>query len=117
MRLTSVLSGIVGIALLLSAPALADVEFQPLSAHAARVKDALKLLGEPLAPPDEQALVQATNGKGGAAGVAEIQRILDKYCLLLVNINPESRVKLERGPAQPELIEQGWRTFLIKVTN
>ena len=26
-------------------------------------------------------------------------------------------MKLERGPAQPELVEQGWRTFLVKVTN
>jgi len=97
--------------------AWADVDFQPLSSHALRVNDALKLLGEPLAPADEQALLQSANGKGGPAGVAEIQRILDKYCLLLVTINPESRVKLERGPAQAELVEQGWRTFLIRVTN
>jgi hypothetical protein len=117
MRLTTVLGGIVGIAFFISTGALADVDFQPLSAHAVRVNDALKLVGEPLSPADEKALLQAAGGKGGPAAVAEIQRILDKYCLLLVNINPESRVKLERGPAQPELVEQGWRTFLIKVTN
>ncbi len=117
MRLTTVLGGLLGFLFLCVAAARADVDFQPLSAHAARVNDALKLLGEPLSSADERALLQATGGKGGPAGVVEIQRILDRYCLLFVNINPESRVKLERGPAQPELVEQGWRTFLIKVTN
>ena len=34
-----------------------------------------------------------------------------------MNINPESRVKVTRGPAQAELLEQGWRTFLVKVHN
>ncbi|HEY8751450.1 MAG TPA: CehA/McbA family metallohydrolase [Tepidisphaeraceae bacterium] len=95
----------------------ADVDFQPLSAHAVRVNEALKILGTPLAPDDEKALLQAANGADAAKGVAEIQRVLDRYCLLMVNINPESRVKLERGPAEAELVEQGWRTFLIKVTN
>ena len=34
-----------------------------------------------------------------------------------VNINPESRVKVARGPAAAELVEQGWRVFLVKVHN
>jgi hypothetical protein len=46
-----------------------------------------------------------------------IQRVLDPHCLLVVNINPESRVKVAVGPAKPELLEQGWRVFLVKVHN
>jgi hypothetical protein len=95
----------------------ADVDFQPLSAQAVRVNEAMEFLGSPLSPDDRQALLAAAHGTDPAKGVAEIQRVLDKYCLLLVDINPESRVKLQRGPAEPELVEQGWRTFLIKVTN
>ena len=34
-----------------------------------------------------------------------------------VDINPEMRVKAAPGPADPLLVEQGWRTFLIKVQN
>jgi len=34
-----------------------------------------------------------------------------------VNINPEMRVKVVQGPARPELVEQGWRVFLVKVRN
>jgi hypothetical protein len=49
--------------------------------------------------------------------VDEIQRILDKHCLAGVEINPESRVKVQQGPAKAILVEQGWRAFLIKVHN
>ena len=97
--------------------AATDIDFQPLSAQAVRVNEAMEFLGSPLAPDDHQALLAAAHGTDAARGVAEIQRVLDKYCLLMVDINPESRVKLERGPAEAELVEQGWRTFLIKVTN
>jgi hypothetical protein len=38
-------------------------------------------------------------------------------CLAAITINAESRVKVGEGPAKPELLEQGWRTFLIKVNN
>src|ERR1035437_5936889 len=44
-----------------------------------------------------------------------IQEILDPQCLISLTINPEMRVKVTPGPAEPLLPEQGWRTFLIKV--
>ena len=46
-----------------------------------------------------------------------MQQALDPLCLFVVNINPESRVKVARGPAAAELVEQGWRMFLVKVVN
>ena len=46
-----------------------------------------------------------------------IQDILDPYCLAMVSINPESRVKVDRGPAKAKLIQGGWTSFLIKVHN
>src|SRR5690606_41728770 len=46
-----------------------------------------------------------------------IQEVLDKYCVAGVHINAESRVKVAEGPAKKELIQQGWRTFLVKVHN
>src|SRR5207249_3169107 len=46
-----------------------------------------------------------------------VQQVLDNYCLFGVNINPESRVKVAPGPAKPELVEKGWRQFLVKVHN
>jgi hypothetical protein len=47
----------------------------------------------------------------------ELERILDRYALALVDINAESRVKVEPGMAKPELVEGGTRLFLVKVVN
>ncbi len=43
--------------------------------------------------------------------------MLDRYALFDVHINPESRVKVTAGAAKPELVQHGWRTFLVKVRN
>ncbi len=99
-------------------PVVAGVEHQPLAAQVIRLLDSLDYLGEPL-PPAEAAELRRLAGVSGnnAEAVAAIQKILDPHCLIGVNINPESRVKLQEGPAKPELAEQGWRTFLVKVQN
>ena len=49
--------------------------------------------------------------------VKQLQLILDPLCLAFVNINAESRVKVAEGPVKKELMQQGWRAFLIKVHN
>ena len=38
--------------------------------------------------------------------IANIQKVLDAYCLAGVNINPESRVKVKEGPVNKELMQQ-----------
>ena len=43
--------------------------------------------------------------------------ILDRYALVHVDINPESRVKVTQGTAAPELVQAGTRLFLVKVVN
>lgn len=87
-----------------------DVELQPLQAQAVRVAEALELLGAPLAKEEAATVRQAPNTRA-------LQQILDRHCLVGVQINPESRVKVQPGPSRPELVQQGWRTFLIKVEN
>lgn len=99
-------------------PLVGKVELQPLGAQVVRVLDALKLLGEPLPAEEDAELRRLAQAPGPvASSVEKIQRILDRRCLLGVNINPESRVKVVEGPAKPELVEQGWRSFLLKVHN
>ncbi len=92
-------------------------DLQPLGAQAARVAEALDHLGAPLTAEERNELAAAAKSPDVATGVEKIQQILDPHCLLLVNINPESRVKIARGGAPAELVEQGWRTFLVKVAN
>ena len=93
---------------------IVQVEAQPLAAQAARIADALAYVGAPLPPADREALRAAA---ATADASAAIQAILDPYCLLEIHINPESRVKVAPGPARAELVERGWRTFLVKVRN
>ena len=88
-------------------PVIGTVERQPLAAQVERVVQALELAGEPF----------AERGALAGASVEKIQEILDKHCLVGLEINPEARVKVQQGPAKAELMEQGWRSFLVKVHN
>jgi hypothetical protein len=35
----------------------------------------------------------------------------------MIEINPEARVKVNAGPAKPELIQEGWKSYLVKINN
>jgi hypothetical protein len=93
------------------------VPLQPLAAQVRRLMTALDSIGDPLNPADTAALNVAFAQTDETAAVQRIQEILDRHVLMNVDINPESRVSATRGAAGAELVEQGWRTFLVKVTN
>jgi hypothetical protein len=77
----------------------------------------MNYLGQPF-PAAEQAAINAAIGNSDAgAAVEALEKILDRYALAIVDINAESRVKVEPGPAKPELVEGGTRLFLVKVIN
>jgi hypothetical protein len=98
-------------------PMVSNVEFQPLTAQAKRVTEALDVLGQPLVPEVKARLEKAYAITNPAAGVRAIQEVLDPLCLIGVQINPESRVKAAQGPADANLVQEGWRVFLVKVQN
>lgn len=98
-------------------PVVETVAAQPLLAQARRVVEALDYLGAPLSARTKAALERAAQEMDEGQVAKAVQAALDPYCLLGVQINPESRVKVARGPARPMLVEQGWRTFLVKVHN
>ena len=93
------------------------VELQPLAAQARRVAEALELLGEPLSGTDMRALELAVEDRDEARGAEAIERVLDRRALVNVTISPESRVSVTRGAARAQLVERGWRVFLVKVRN
>ncbi|MGH9630218.1 MAG: CehA/McbA family metallohydrolase, partial [Bryobacteraceae bacterium] len=97
-------------------PIVAGVEHQPLAAQIGRVLQALETLGDPL-PQQDTAELKKLAEEGGGTSTERMQKILDRHCLIGVHINPESRVKVQQGPAKAQLQEQGWRTFLVKVQN
>src|SRR4051794_33844656 len=98
-------------------PAVDGVALQPLAAHARALTEAMEYLGTPLPDATRPALDAAYRTPDAAEAARATQAALDPLCLVAVDINPEARVKVAAGPAKPQLIEAGWRTFLVKVHN
>jgi hypothetical protein len=100
-----------------STAVVVGVEPQPLLAHALRLSEALSFLGSSLQKEDEQNLRELLDLPLTPKTAETIQQILDPYCLAFVDINPEARVKVSRGPAEATLMQHGWTSFLVKVKN
>ena len=98
-------------------PIVGAVPLQPLVAQVTRLIAAAEFLGAPLPPDHQRELEVAFKTANEASAVAAIQRVLDCHCLVGVEINPQMRVKVAPGPAKRELVEHGWRQFLVKVHN
>ena len=95
----------------------APAPLQPLAQQVRRLETALNYLGQPLLDADQKEINDAIAETDEIAAVNRMERVLDKYALATVEINPESRVKVEQGPAKAELVEGGTRLFLVKVLN
>ena len=81
-----------------------------------RIVEAIEMLGQPLAHDDKARLEEMLDSTGGEPAIRTIQGVLDKYCLVGIEINAESRVKSSQ-PARPRLVQNGWSVFLVKVHN
>ena len=98
-------------------PVIPGVAWQPLRAQVRRLIEATDYLGVPFSNAEKNAIESAMKAKDPEYGSSRIQAILDQHCLYLVNINPEMRVKVAQGPADPYLMQHGWTQFLVKVNN
>jgi hypothetical protein len=90
-----------------------ETEGQPLAGNAERLLHALEFLGAPLAAGPSAALRPAIK----AQDARKIQEALDPQVLFVVTVNPESRVKVKRGPATASLQQGGYTPVLIKIIN
>lgn len=94
-------------------PAVATVERQPLLAATTRLAAALGQAGAPV-PAD--LVARLGNAGDDAATARAVQGALDPLCLCAIDLSGERpRVVAADGPV--ELVEQGWRTMLVKVVN
>ena len=94
-------------------PDRVSVESQPLAANVRRVVTTLKMLGAPVADTVARSLTEAIDANDSD----RIQTVLDNLVMLTVQINPEERVKVRRGPAQAVLQQFGFTPVLIKILN
>jgi len=90
-----------------------EVEGQPLAANVKRLVEALEYLGAPMSAETSAALKSAAD----ARDAHKLQQLLDPHVLLVVSLNPESRVKVARGPAPAVLQQAGFTPVLVKVIN
>jgi hypothetical protein len=91
-----------------------DVPAQPLLAQITRLTQALETVGDPLPVTVVEQLKKLSDEKNA---VTEVQKLLDPLCLASVTIAKDGTVKITPLHKQPDLVEQGWRTWLIKVNN
>jgi len=94
-------------------PILPGVEAQPLGSNISRVIEALEYLGAPLEAEVSKKLKAAIKAKA----VRTMQQLLDEQVLFVVSLNPEVRVKVDRGPAPAVLQQGGFTPLLVKVLN
>jgi hypothetical protein len=73
-------------------------------------------LGAPLSSADAQR-ISALTQTNDAAAVAEAEAILDKYTLARLEVDATGVGRVLPGGAEPRLIEQGWRLFLVRIAN
>jgi hypothetical protein len=118
LAIVALLAGAPGLVRAEDLPIVRGVERQPLVAQARRVAQALdEMLGAPLSKKQQADLEKALKLTDADAAAESIQKVFDPLCLAAVHINPESRVKVARGPAAAKLMQSGWRVFLVKVHN
>ena len=86
---------------------------QPLAQQVRRLAQAMAFLGVPfhsdLSKNIEEALQEGS--------MADLDRLLETRILFHVTINPESKVSVQQGKAEPLLHQGGHRPFLVKVIN
>ena len=86
---------------------------QPLAANARRLLQTLESLGAPLEASRRDDISKAISAEDGV----ELQTLLDPVALFVIEINPELRVKVKRGPGDPVLQQGGYTPIVIKVIN
>ena len=86
---------------------------QPFFAALVRILEARRRLGEPL-PAATLARLKDLQARGDVVGA---QRALEPFTLLHLRLGSGGYAWPERGGAEARLIEQGWRSFLVRVVN
>jgi hypothetical protein len=86
---------------------------QPLAANVLRLVEALDYLGAPLPEEMKEELARLAQLRDAA----RLQEVIDPNVLLVVHLNPEARVKVERGRAQAILQQAGYTPAIVKIIN
>lgn len=89
---------------------------QPYVAAVGRLADTLARLGAPLQPQDSDRIA-SLSGLGDSRAIEAIETILNRYTLVRLSLDRTRQIQVMAGGAGPVLVEQGWRPFLIRISN
>ena len=100
-------------------PLVEEVEWEPFREQCRQLMKALDKIGEPVPAETVRSVQMLLDKKADdpRAAVRVVQKLLDAQCLLAVSINPESRVKVIRGPAVVKMRQSEETMVLLKVHN
>lgn len=89
---------------------------QPYFAMVNRAVQALAHLGTPISTADTEQLDTLTRQNNDAA-VSKAEEILRRYTLANLSLRADGAPQIAVGDAPRQLVEQGWRVFLVRVEN
>jgi hypothetical protein len=95
---------------------LRDIPPQPYFAAVNRALEALARIGAPIARADAELIATLTRQNDSAA-VKAAEAILDRYTVVQVVTEADGFGRVKPGGAQRLLVEQGWRPYLVRVSN
>ena len=89
---------------------------QPYFADVNRAIEALAKFGTPIAEADAQQIALLSHQNDSAA-VTTAEGILDRYTLARIALAADGTTRASAGGARRTLVEQGWRMYLVRVSN
>ena len=103
-------------------PMVEAIDAQPAAAELRRLIETAETLGEPLAASVGEGLGEVRQATDAATAAERVQHLLDPLCGLAVVLHADAAPELVVRPEAVEgggieLVEQGWRTVLVKVVN
>ncbi|MEQ8209448.1 MAG: CehA/McbA family metallohydrolase [Lacipirellulaceae bacterium] len=97
-------------------PTIKRVDAQPLLVQVKRLSEALDFIGNPLPEATKQKLDELRDEPSEAKVAQIVQELLDPLCIAAVEID-EGKLTASRQENRHEIVERGWRSFLVKVCN
>lgn len=97
-------------------PLITEVPPQPYFAAVGRAIEVLANLGAPITRKDAEEITMLAQQNDDAA-VDAAEKILDQYTVVRVVTEADGFGDVTVGGAQKTLVEQGWRPFLVRVSN
>lgn len=97
-------------------PMVTEADVQPLLVQVQRLVETLDYVGNPLSAEQKAVLHALQQEQDDAKLIRDVQAVLDPLCLAAVEISSEKFSSVV-SPGKHGLVEQGWRSYLIKVCN